>query len=215
MTPNDKGQALRPTFMGYIMMFAKLHVFTSSMTPFAARKYGQEWFTRPFPSSYKKPETKYLLVWEAFLTPRILTLRFNPSKVQVTLTAYQPNLVARQFGLIRALLKCLYDKKGSLLLYNAVHNETTALKQITKYTGRTQLTPLNFEPNFLCTRDFGRWWNIYYTEEFYDVSSFIQHFDKAFLLVQEKTKKDTYTLIKEIQAFQYYFETAYKPGDLR
>jgi hypothetical protein len=32
--------------------------------------------------------------------------------------------------------------------------------------------------------------------------------------VQEKTKKGTYTLIKEIQAFQNYFETAYRPDDL-
>jgi hypothetical protein len=87
----------------------------------------------------------------------ILTLRFNPSKVQVTLITYQPNLVARQFGLVQVLPKCLYDKKSNLLLHNAVHTETTALKQIARYTGRTQLTPFNFEPNFLCIREFGKW----------------------------------------------------------
>lgn len=108
----------------------------------------------------------------------------------------------------------MYERKGSLLLYNTIHNEATTLKQIARYTGKTQLTPINFEANFLCTRDFGTWWNIYYTEEFYDVPSFIQHFYKAFLLVQERTKKGTYTLIKEIQAFQNYFETAYRPDDL-
>jgi hypothetical protein len=32
--------------------------------------------------------------------------------------------------------------------------------------------------------------------------------------VQERTKKGTYMLIKEIQAFQNYFETAYRPVDL-
>ena len=32
--------------------------------------------------------------------------------------------------------------------------------------------------------------------------------------MQEKTRKGTYTLIKEIQAFQNYFETAYRPDDL-
>ena len=43
---------------------------------------------------------------------------------------------------------------------------------------------------------------------------FFKLFDKAFLLVQEKTRKGTYTLIKEIQAFQNYFEIAYRPDDL-
>lgn len=32
--------------------------------------------------------------------------------------------------------------------------------------------------------------------------------------MQERTKKGTYTHIKEIQAFQNYFETAYRPDDL-
>ena len=99
-------------------------------------------------------------------------------------------------------------------LFNAIHNEATTLKQMARYTSKTQLTPVNLEPIFLCNRGFGRWWNEYYTEEFYEVPSFIQHIDKAFLSVQERTKKCTHTLIKEIQAFQIYFETAYKPDDL-
>lgn len=32
--------------------------------------------------------------------------------------------------------------------------------------------------------------------------------------MQENTRKGTYTLIKEIQAFQNYFETTYRPDDL-
>lgn len=108
----------------------------------------------------------------------------------------------------------MYDKNGSLLLYNAIHNEATTLKYIARYTRKTQLTPINFETSFLCTREFGIWWNAYYTKEFYDVPSFTQHIDKAFLLMQERTKKGTYTLIKEIQAFQNYFEIAYRPDGL-
>lgn len=181
--------------MTYIIMFAKRHVFTLSMAPFAFRKVSPKWFTRTFPSPSKKQETEPLLIWEAFFTPRILTLRLNPSKVQVTLITYQPNLVARQFGLVQVLPKFMYDKKGNLLLHNAVHTEATALKQIARYTGRTQLTPFNFKPRFLYSREFGKWWDKYYVEEFCDVTSFIQLFDKAFLLVQEKTRKGTYTLI--------------------
>ncbi|XP_050877146.1 uncharacterized protein LOC127080900 [Lathyrus oleraceus] len=85
----------------------------------------------------------------------------------------------------------MYDKKGSLLLYNAIHNEATTLKQMARYTGRTQLTPVNFKTSFLCTREFRRWWNEYYTKDFYDVPFFIQHIDKAFLFVHETTKKAT------------------------
>lgn len=85
LTPSDEGKALQQTIMGYITMFSKRHVLTLIMAPFASRNHVPEWFTRTFPSPSKKQETKSLLILEAFLTPRILTLRFNPSKVQVTL----------------------------------------------------------------------------------------------------------------------------------
>lgn len=94
ITPNDEGQAFRPTFMSYVMMFEKHHEFTSNMAPFTTRKYGPEWFTRHFPSPTKNQEIESLLIWETFLTPKLITLRLNPSKSQVTLIAYQPNLVA-------------------------------------------------------------------------------------------------------------------------
>lgn len=57
LTQNDEGQALQSTFMGYIMMFSKHHVFTSSMAPFTFRKIGPKWFTRTFPSLSKKQKT--------------------------------------------------------------------------------------------------------------------------------------------------------------
>lgn len=74
LTPRDEGQTLQPTFMSYIMMFANRHTFTSSVAPFTFRKVGPKWFIRTFPSLSKKQETKSLLIWEAFLMPRILTL---------------------------------------------------------------------------------------------------------------------------------------------
>lgn len=54
LTPNDEGQTLQSTFMGYLMMFAKRHVFTSSMASFSFRKHGPKWFSRTFPSPSKK-----------------------------------------------------------------------------------------------------------------------------------------------------------------
>lgn len=40
----------------------------------------------------------------------------------------------------------------------------------------------------------------------FDVASFTQHITNVFTSVQEKTKKGTSDHIKEIQAFQKYFE---------
>lgn len=88
-------------------------------SPLCYQKVWSRMVYKAFPSPSKKRETKPLLIWEAFLTLRVLTLRLNPLKVQVTLIAYQPNLVARQFGLIQALPKCLYDKKGTLPLQHS------------------------------------------------------------------------------------------------
>lgn len=48
----------------------------------------------------------------------------------------------------------------------------------------------------------------------FNVETFTQHLTNVFAYEQESTKKDTSTHIKEIQAFQKYFETAYRPDDL-
>lgn len=48
----------------------------------------------------------------------------------------------------------------------------------------------------------------------FDVSVFTQYLTNTFASVQDKYKKGTQTHIKEIQAFQKYFENAYIPDDL-
>lgn len=49
----------------------------------------------------------------------------------------------------------------------------------------------------------------------FKVPAFTQHLTIAFPSVQERSKKGISSHIKEIQAFQKYFETAYRPDDLR
>ena len=95
LTPSEEGHSLRPLFLSFINMFAKRYEFSTSMAPFAARKIGPEWFTRSFPPLEKDQEEEAKLVWEAFLIPRLLTLRLNLGKGQVALVSYQPNLVSR------------------------------------------------------------------------------------------------------------------------
>jgi hypothetical protein len=154
LTPSDEGINLQQNFTNYVMMFSKRYNFTPTMAPFASRMYDPEWFTRKFPSPSKDKEAESIAIWEAFLTPRVFSLRLNQSKIQVTLIAYQSNLVSRQFGLIQILPKPLYAKKNSLILYNKIHTEATSSRKITRYVGKTKLTPVAFKPYFLCTHEF-------------------------------------------------------------
>lgn len=68
---------------------------------------------------------------------------------------------------------------------------------------------------FLSTPAFAEWWWNYYSTEFLDVEGFKQHLTYAFSTLQVKVAKGRYTHIREVQAFQNYFETAYMPNDLR
>lgn len=64
------------------------------------------------------------------------------------------------------------------------------------------------------TKEFDTWWRNYYTEEVFDVHAFTQHLTKAFTFVQDKSKKGISNHIREIQAFQKYFEISYRPNYL-
>lgn len=93
------------------MRLTKRYNFTPTMPPFSSRTCSPEWFTRKFPSSSNDKEDESVAIREAFLTPRVFSLRLNQPKIQVTLIAYQPNLVAREFGLIQIPPKPLYGKR--------------------------------------------------------------------------------------------------------
>lgn len=58
------------------------------------------------------------------------------------------------------------------------------------------------------------WWRDYYATKNFNVPAFHHHLTKVFSSVQDKVKKGLSTHIKKVQAFQKYFETAYKPDDL-
>lgn len=71
-----------------------------------------------------------------------------------------------------------------------------------------------FRPSFLCNPEFDEWWKDYYSNRFFDVAAFTTQLTNAFSFVQDRTKKGIQRHIKEIQKFQKYFETEYKPNDL-
>ena len=126
LTPTEYGLELQQTFANFVLMFARRKEFTSTMAPFARRKVGPEWFTRPHPKSSGDPHVEeHTIMWEAFLTPRIMPLRFKSSKTHLSLIAYQPNLVSRQFGIIQSLPSPIFPKEKSMLYWQVCRSNST------------------------------------------------------------------------------------------
>ena len=159
------------------------------MAPFTSRKVGPEWFTRPYPSEEDDVVDEFVSMWEAFLRPRIMPLRFKSSKNQLSLIAYQPNLVSRQFGIAQSLPSPIYPREKLLLFYNADYSEDAATKHIGRYSGRTTLTLFDFNLHFLNSTTSETWWRHYYEEEFFDEKDFAHHLCEAFKLVLDRVKK--------------------------
>jgi hypothetical protein len=64
------------------------------------------------------------------------------------------------------------------------------------------------------TKDFYNWWTAYYSNNMFSTLQIQQHQTEAFSLVQEHVKKGRFTHIKEIRAFQKYFEIVYNPMNM-
>src|SRR3954471_22267169 len=214
LTPKEEIGKLREHFLAYSMMFARRNQFDPSMAPFVHRTIGPEWFTRKFPSTSQDQQTESMEIWEAFLTPRLFSHRLRPSKGQCILMCYQPNLVSRQFGLVQIKPKCLYEKRSHMCFHTLYLTEEECETKINKYVGTINLSPVPFEPAFYSTPNFHQWWTEYYSSQIFDVDSLAQELTAAFIDVQENFQKGTSTHIKEIQAFQKFFETIYRPDDL-
>ncbi|XP_058732451.1 uncharacterized protein LOC131603986 [Vicia villosa] len=214
LTPQEEPRKLQECFLAYMMMFAQRRQFDPSMAPFVHRTKGPEWFTQKFPPTSQDQQTELMEIWESFLTPRLFLYRLRPSKGQCTLVCYQPNLVSRQFGLVQIKPKCLYEKRSHICFHTLYLSEEECEKKVNRYAGVTNLSPIPFESSFYCTPDFHQWWADYYTSQILDADSLTQELTAAFADVQEHFRKGTTTHIKEIQAFQKFFETIYRPDDL-
>lgn len=205
---------MEQSYISYMVAFAQRHQFTPSMAPFGFRKVGPAWFVRKFPATAEKDVEESNAIWTTFLTPRVMALRLRPAKNQVVLLGYQPNLVARQFGLVQLLPKPLFSRKNKVLLYNMRYHERDARNILAFYSSRAELVPTPFEPCFLTTPEFADWWKNYYLTEFLDIEGFKQQLTIAFSTLQVKKYKGRYTHIREVQAFHKYFETVYRPNNL-
>jgi len=76
--------------------------------------------------------------------------------------------------------------------------------------------PIPYVSSFACTETFYRWWRDYYKRQStrVDPDSLLPQLMLAFN-VQRKLKKNKGTHIREIQAFQKFFQTAYNPLHLK
>ena len=112
------------------------------MAPFTIRTRGPAWFTKDFPTNLIEDEAEINVVWEAYLTPTFLSSKVT-SGSPYGIYGYQPNLVARQFGLIQpkpcSLYKCVDDLRQPLI----EHVWRLTLR-------RAQEQKLVFKPTFFC-----------------------------------------------------------------
>ena len=93
-------------------------VFSPSLAPFATRVRGPAWFRKEFPATLIEDEAETNAIWEAYLTPMFLFSR-TTTRDPYGVYAYQPNHVARQFGLVQpkpnSLYKCLDNLRQPLI----------------------------------------------------------------------------------------------------
>jgi len=84
----------------------------------------------------------------------------------------------------------------------------------TKQFQTLNLCPMN--PHMNALSHFFLWWRGYFNAKREEVNLDTLFFDliSAFKLLQHKKKKEKGTHIREIQAFQKYFETVYDPSQL-
>lgn len=80
--------------------------FHPSMAPFSSRTEDPEWLTRAFPLTEDEHKNETFVIWRRFLVPQFLSAVI--SDINPGLVAYQPNLVARQFGICQFVPKSLF-----------------------------------------------------------------------------------------------------------
>jgi len=143
---------------------------------------------------------------------------FYPSidSTPLVLTAYQPNLVARQFGLCQFLPSSIYKDKAEILFgkQTKFRKKADLLNIMHAYRKRRgHLEPVKFEPCFYTTPKFQEFWSNYQKTVQIPLAQCKDRMLKAFSALQigDPAKKTKGTHCREIMAFEKYFHTAYQP----
>ncbi|XP_027337222.1 uncharacterized protein LOC113850902 [Abrus precatorius] len=104
--------------------------------------------------------------------------------------AYQPNLVARQFGLGQLKPSLMLEGSNLDILENARKSIDDLNEAISFFRKRrTKISPLDFKPIFYCTSTFQSWWSTYYLHPEISIEACNQNMTSAFSLFQKGDPK--------------------------
>jgi len=124
------------------------------LTPsFSTRTCGPDWFTRKFPATKVEDKAETNALWQAYLTHTFLSSRASDKASNTYgLCGYQPNLVARQFGLVQPKPSSLYICSDDLKKPQKENTWRVLLQQV---QGQTPIfKPAPFALSYACTEAF-------------------------------------------------------------
>ncbi|KAK2448756.1 hypothetical protein QL285_008003 [Trifolium repens] len=182
----------RQLFFHYFKTLLEFDEITPKNTPFVERAIGPAWFRRPFPAIDPNEEEDTNNIWSMFLTPTILSSRQGVERRHLGLVGYQPNLVARQFGLSQFRPKSLFKNKDEIVLGNSGMSVEYFERRLRLADERKpyKLTPVAFETSQYCTFEFATWWSLHYEKHAKNSDEvLLQAIEAGFDALQQKTPK--------------------------
>jgi hypothetical protein len=182
----------RQLFFHYFKTLLEFDEITPKNTPFVKRAVGPAWFRRPFPATNPNEEEDTNNIWTMFLNPTILSSRQGVERRHLGLVGYQPNLVARQFGLSQFRPKSLFKNKDDIVLGNSGMSVEYFERRLRLADERKpyKLTPVAFETSQYCTFEFATWWSLHYEKHAKNNDEvLLQAIEAGFDALQQKTPK--------------------------
>jgi hypothetical protein len=182
----------RQLFFHYFKILLEFDEITPKNTPFVKRVVGPAWFRRPFPATNPNEEEDTNNIWTMFLNPTILSSRQGVERRHLGLVGYQPNLVARQFGLSQFRPKSLFKNKDEIVLGNSGMSVEYFERRLKLVEDRMpyKLTPIASEFSQFCTYEFATWWSLHYEKHAkHNDEVLLQAIEAGFDALQQKTPK--------------------------
>jgi hypothetical protein len=106
------------------------------------------------------------------------------------LVGYQPNLVARQFGLSQFRPRSLFRNKDDIVLGNSGMSELYFERRLKLAEKDTyNLTPMAFEVSQHCTYEFAAWWSLHYEKHAKDEQILLRGLNAGFDVLQSRAPK--------------------------
>jgi hypothetical protein len=180
----------RQLFSYYFKTLLEFDEITPKNTPFVKRTIGPAWFRRPFPATNPNEVEDTNNIWSMFLNPTILSSRQGVERRHLGLVGYQPNLVARQFGLSQFRPKSLFKNKDDIVLGNSGMSVEYFERRLKLVEGKSyKLTLIAFELSQFCTYEFATWWSLYYEGKTKGDEEILGAIEAGFDALQPKTPK--------------------------